>query len=490
MKKITLVFCAIIVSAIANAQCISTSQWPFDPIISANDGSIQEVETCNYGGEYCVIDGTVIGNDYEFTTVDDFGTPNYITITDASDNVIASGNSPLTVIGITASSIRCHVSVTSACDTDTECHTTTIQCISSTCTPPPPPANDNFGSAIAVTCGSNYAGDTTLATLDEDSAPDGFGADLNSRNVWYSFTGSGTAQTVTLDLCGSSYDSSVLVYTGTSGNLTLVAANDDDGSCSFGTRSKVNFNSDGTTTYYITIEGYDTFSYGAYTMNVTCAGVNPPAVSNQDCGTALAVNVDGIAVNSDNSYGTVNASQPTCDLFGSIQDVWFSFVAPTSGSVDCTVTNGTNTSSNFAVYQGSCGSLTEVPFSCTSDIAPNDSTSMTGLVGGTTYFVQVWSNAAEQGTFSLALAEPTAGTGSFDMISLKAYPNPIKDILTLSYAREISSVAVYNMIGQEVFSKTLNASQSQLDLSNLTSGNYIVKVTADGMTKSIKVVKQ
>lgn len=353
-----------------------------------------------------------------------------------------------------------------------------------------PPANDNFANAAAIVCGNNYSGDTTNASIDEDNAPDGFSADLDARNVWYKYTGSGSAETVTLNLCGSSYDTSVLVYTGTSGALTLVAANDDDGTCTSTTRSKVSFNSDGTTTYYITIEGWNSGNYGLYTMDVTCAAVNPPAVSNQDCGSALAVNVDGIAINSDNSYGTVNATQPSCDTFGTIQDVWFSFVAPTSGSVDCSVSNTTITSSNFTVYSGACGSLVEMTSACNSNLTAPTTESMTGLVAGNTYFVQVWSNAAEQGTFSISLTEPTAGTGTFDMTSFKAYPNPVKDLLNLSYASEISYVSVYNMLGQEVMSKTVNAAQSQLDMSGLNSGNYIVKVVASGLTKTIKVIKQ
>ncbi|ESU26468.1 hypothetical protein FLJC2902T_24370 [Flavobacterium limnosediminis JC2902] len=79
---------------------------------------------------------------------------------------------------------------------------------------------------------------------------------------------------------------------------------------------------------------------------------------------------------------------------------------------------------------------------------------------------------------------------SFDSTSFKAYPNPVKDVLNLSYSSEISSVEVYNMLGQNVLTKTLNVAQGQIDMSNLNSGNYIVKVTADGLTKTIKVIKK
>ncbi|WP_046756832.1 leucine-rich repeat domain-containing protein, partial [Kordia jejudonensis] len=136
------------------------------------------------------------------------------------------------------------------------------------------PVNDNFANAISVTCGNNYTATTITATIDEDNAPDATtpqAVDLDAPNIWYSYTGSGTPETVTLDLCASGYDTSYLVYTGTSGNLTLVAANDfNDAVCGPGFRSYGTFESDGTTTYYITITGYNSTDTGTVDMNVSC----------------------------------------------------------------------------------------------------------------------------------------------------------------------------------------------------------------------------
>jgi len=355
-----------------------------------------------------------------------------------------------------------------------------------------PPLNDDFADAEAITCGGTYTGSTFAATLDEDDAPDGFGADNNAPNVWYSYIGTGTAQSVTLNLCASLYDSSVLVYTGTSGNLTLVAANDDDNTCGAlsTTRSRVSFPSNGTSTYYIVIEGFDEDSTGTYSMEVTCGDITPPAVANQNCGTSLAVDVDGINVTSDNSFGDASSAVPTCDLFGTIQDVWFSFVAPASGTVNVLVANGTMTSANFNVYSGACGTLTPVLGSCNSNITTPTTESLTGLTGGNTYYVQVWSNAAEQGTFTLNLADPNMATDSFDTASFRAYPNPVKNILNLSYNKNISNVAVFNLLGQEVITKAVDNNQSQIDMSHLANGTYMVKVTVDNESKTLKVVKQ
>lgn len=352
------------------------------------------------------------------------------------------------------------------------------------------PSNDNFANPIAVTCGNVYTGNTTYATLDENNAPDGFGADLDAPNLWYSFTGSGAAQTVTLNLCGSAYDTSVLVYTGTSGNLTLVSGNDDDNTCVSNTaNSSLSFASDGTTTYYITVEGWNVGNVGAFTMNVTCAAVTPPAVTNQDCGTALPVLVDGSDNNSDNSFGTVSSTQPTCDLFGSIQDVWFSFVAPASGSVTALLTPGTMTSLNYNVYSGTCGALTAVG-NCNSNLTVANTQQYTTLTPGQTYYVQVWSNAAEQGTFVLRLTDDGLGNGSFDNASFSYYPNPVKNTLNLSYSQDISTIEVYNLLGQRISAISVNANQAQIDMSNLPSAAYVIKVTANQQVKTIRVIKE
>lgn len=81
-------------------------------------------------------------------------------------------------------------------------------------------------------------------------------------------------------------------------------------------------------------------------------------------------------------------------------------------------------------------------------------------------------------------------TDDFSAKTLKVYPNPVKNTLFLEYAKNISSVAVFNIIGQQVIAKSINANQSQIDMSNLAAGTYLVKVTSDNQVKTIKVVKQ
>jgi hypothetical protein len=81
-------------------------------------------------------------------------------------------------------------------------------------------------------------------------------------------------------------------------------------------------------------------------------------------------------------------------------------------------------------------------------------------------------------------------TNSFDNSSFVAYPNPVIDVLNLSYSSEISYVKVINLLGQEVISRKVNNTTSQIDMTSLTAGAYIVNVTVGDVIKTIKVIKQ
>ena len=84
----------------------------------------------------------------------------------------------------------------------------------------------------------------------------------------------------------------------------------------------------------------------------------------------------------------------------------------------------------------------------------------------------------------------TLSTVGFDNENFRYYPNPVKDVLHLSYDKNITKVTVYNVLGQEIMIKNNNGNQYQLDMSSLASGTYLVKVMADNAEKTVKVLKQ
>jgi hypothetical protein len=83
------------------------------------------------------------------------------------------------------------------------------------------------------------------------------------------------------------------------------------------------------------------------------------------------------------------------------------------------------------------------------------------------------------------LATPTFATSNF-----RVYPNPVKDVLNFNAETSISKVQVTNLLGQEMVAKSINANQGSIDLSNLATGSYMVKLTSESGVKTIKVIKQ
>jgi hypothetical protein len=55
--------------------------------------------------------------------------------------------------------------------------------------------------------------------------------------------------------------------------------------------------------------------------------------------------------------------------------------------------------------------------------------------------------------------------------------------------KNISAVSVFNLLGQEVMTKSSN-NLTQVDMSTLASGTYLVKVTSDNQVKTIKINKR
>ncbi len=203
------------------------------------------------------------------------------------------------------------------------------------------PPNDECVDAIAVACGDTVVGETITATdSGENSAGD----------VWYSFTGTGSAEMVTLSLCdgGTDYDSLLRVYDSCGG--AEITSNDDF--C--GLQSELEFTSDGTSTYYIMVEGFGS-NVGNFSLAVTCV--------------------------------------------------------------------------------------------------------------------------------------PIQGTSDNEIEGFSYYPNPANNVINLNAQDNIERVSIYNILGQKVVDQNINATSTQLDVANLTTGTYLMEVSVDGKSATYKIVK-
>lgn len=81
-------------------------------------------------------------------------------------------------------------------------------------------------------------------------------------------------------------------------------------------------------------------------------------------------------------------------------------------------------------------------------------------------------------------------TAKFDTSSIKMYPNPVKNSLTIEANSAIQRVAVYTILGQEVMSENPKSNAATLQTSALQKGVYLVKTDIDGNISTNKIIKE
>lgn len=99
-------------------------------------------------------------------------------------------------------------------------------------------------------------------------------------------------------------------------------------------------------------------------------------------------------------------------------------------------------------------------------------------------------NVNKNALTSISCYETVLSAEDFALNELKVYPNPVKDVINFSFHKEITAVSIYNLRGQEVITKSLNSNQASIDITGLSAGTYLVKVTSNNEVKILKVIKE
>ncbi|NBL64277.1 T9SS type A sorting domain-containing protein [Flavobacterium sp. NST-5] len=357
-----------------------------------------------------------------------------------------------------------------------------------------PPANDDCAGAIELipsadtTCASTVEGTTIAAT---QSLPGCLGT--ANDDVWYKFTATATDHRIVTNNVSGAADIVTQVFDAC-GGTSLV--------CQDTPNSPINLT--GLTvgsTYVFRIYTYSSTATIRTTFNVCVQTVAPPPPppANDNCAGAIALTpgpdfATNAIVGDFTSATTVTGLTYACQTNRAF-DVWYSVVVPASGNL--TIETKTNTGTDItdtvmSVFSGACGSLVEVD--CDDDDGDGNFSlvTLTGRTPGETLYVGVWkygTTAATASTFQVSAHDESLSNTKFDSADFKAYPNPVNSILNLSYVEEISSVQVYNLVGQQVITKKIGSTQAALDMSNLAHGTYLVKVAVGDSVKTIKVMK-
>ncbi|NBC57612.1 MAG: T9SS type A sorting domain-containing protein [Bacteroidetes bacterium] len=224
---------------------------------------------------------------------------------------------------------------------------------------------------------------------------------------------------------------------------------------------------------------------------------------NDDICNAITLGVNDLSTPSQytNIDATTETNEPSpgCFTDGISNTVWFDFVAPSQGSVTITTdfAGSTLTDSEFAVYQSSstCDDFSSlVEIACAVDGGSNNSENaellLDNLNPGDTYFIQVDSGSnSTAGDFGIEVNTSLSDI-AFSKANFNFYPNPTKSVLYIESSFVINSIQIFDINGKQVISKHDQDSSVNLDLEVLSSGTYLMKVTANKQTKTFKIIKE
>ena len=277
-----------------------------------------------------------------------------------------------------------------------------------------PPANDECAGAFSIPVSPQGACSfTSVSTANAlQSTPNPTCTSTsNNDDVWYSFNATSTGLQVSFQ--------NLVAVTGTAtqvGYAVYDACNGTQLSCA-------TFGSAGSGTQIVALTSPLTIGSSYRFRTWTGGSANsgtfglcleaytpPPPPSNDECGGAFPIAVDGSAVSGTTISATLSPQPDVCT--GTFDDdVWFSFVA-NGTSVNLSTANVSGaTDLAFEILSGSCASLTSLQCS-----DPENFT-ITGLTLGQTYFIRVasWSSAtATRSTFILTLSSPPAPPSNDD----------------------------------------------------------------------------
>ena len=90
----------------------------------------------------------------------------------------------------------------------------------------------------------------------------------------------------------------------------------------------------------------------------------------------------------------------------------------------------------------------------------------------------------------LVFAAPTASLKNSSIEGFTTYPNPITDKrFTVATSSSLEkSIVVFNLLGKKVFSSSFTGLKKDIDVSDINSGVYILKITEEGKTATKKLV--
>ena len=244
----------------------------------------------------------------------------------------------------------------------------------------------------------------------------------------------------------------------------------------------VTLNNQAAGTYYIRVFGYNgANSASCYTITATATVVT-------SCSSVYDVSTNG----SISGAATIPFNTDVKGLINPSNDNdYYKFVITTGGTITMTLT--TLPANYHLRLLNSSGSTLQ-----TSSNSGTTNETINRTVTAGTYYARVYPSNSNQwnatNCYTLRVNLGTATKGD-DLITAKpviVFPNPVTKTMNVSIPdiQGMADIRVFDIYGKLVQQRSTSQSNTQLDLSSLPSGMYLVKVMNDSKETSMKIIKQ
>jgi hypothetical protein len=180
--------------------------------------------------------------------------------------------------------------------------------------------------------------------------------------------------------------------------------------------------------------------------------------------------------------------------------------------VEVTDFNGCMGTMNFTINQPTSPLVVNAVLSpATGDLSQDGLIDIT-ITGGTPPYLYSWSNGAavqdldslNPGNYTITITDSkgcalattftvdkASGIGEIEKFELSLYPNPTAEFTLISAGgKTIERIALFDLIGHEIYTRSINLSNFKLVTEDLPNGTYLLNVQVDGKNQIKRLVIQ
>jgi len=164
----------------------------------------------------------------------------------------------------------------------------------------------------------------------------------------------------------------------------------------------------------------------------------------------------------------------------------YKFTMPNNGSFNITVNNSF---SNNLIFRIVDTSLNQV---YTNTVAPNSTNSFTTSLNTGQYYLEFYAtptSTSYQFPYTFTIQNTLSIDDNLVDNTISIYPNPTNSIVNIKSEHKFNEVEIYNVLGQKVLQSNLSENQ-EIDMSQLKSGTYFLKLKNESFIKNSKIIKK